>query len=199
MTDQVKRILKRVFGYDEFRPLQEEIIQNVLTKNDTLVIMPTGGGKSLCYQIPGLVFNGLTVVISPLISLMKDQVEQLKELGVPAALLNSSLSYDEYKYNVGRIKRNEIKLLYLAPEALLKPRTLEMLSGLPVDVDCITIDEAHCISDWGHDFRPEYRQIIDVRERFPKAVCVALTATATARVREDIINNIKLDRSNQFI
>lgn len=199
MIEQAKKILKQVFGYDEFRSLQEPIIQNVLKKNDTLVIMPTGGGKSLCYQIPALMFKGLTIVISPLISLMKDQVEQLMELGVPAGLLNSSLSYEEYRYNVGRVKRNEVKLLYVAPETLLKPRMLEMLSTLSVPVDCITIDEAHCISEWGHDFRPEYRQLVEVRKRFPSAVCMALTATATPRVQQDIKATLDFDASNEFI
>jgi ATP-dependent DNA helicase RecQ len=197
--EQAKKILKEVFGYEEFRSLQEKVIAHVLEKKDTLVIMPTGGGKSLCYQIPALIFKGLTIVISPLISLMKDQVEQLKEWGIPAVNLNSSISYDEYLYNVAKLRRNEVRLLYLAPEALLKPKMLEMLTGLPVDIDCITIDEAHCISEWGHDFRPEYRQIVEVRDRFPKAVCIALTATATARVREDIKANLHFDKSAQFI
>ncbi len=199
MIEKAKNILKQVFGYNEFRSLQEPIIQNILKKNDTLIIMPTGGGKSLCYQIPALMFKGLTLVISPLISLMKDQVEQLEELGVPAGLLNSSLSYEEYRYNVGRIRRNEVKLLYVAPETLLKTRMLEMLSTLSVPVDCITIDEAHCISEWGHDFRPEYRQLVEVRKRFPSAVCMALTATATPRVQQDIKTTLKFDTSNEFI
>jgi ATP-dependent DNA helicase RecQ len=197
MIEQAKKILKNVFGYDEFRSLQEPIIHNVLKKNDTLVIMPTGGGKSLCYQIPALMFKGLTVVISPLISLMKDQVGQLVELGVPTTLLNSSLPHDEYIYNVDRVRRNEVKLLYLAPETLLKPRTLKLLSTIPVD--CITIDEAHCISEWGHDFRPEYRQLVEVRKQFPSAVCMALTATATPRVQQDIKDTLHFDASNEFI
>jgi ATP-dependent DNA helicase RecQ len=196
---QAYRILKDVFGYDSFRSLQEVVLQHILAKKDTLVIMPTGGGKSLCYQIPALIFNGLTIVISPLISLMKDQVEQLNELGVPAVVLNSTLSREEYRSNVAMLRRNEVKLLYLAPEALLRPWMLDMLSSLPVDVECLTIDEAHCISEWGHDFRPEYRQIADVRSRFPKAVCIALTATATPQVREDIKNSLNFDQSSQFI
>ncbi len=197
MISRAKTVLGDVFGYDEFRPLQREIIGNVLKKRDTLVIMPTGGGKSLCYQIPALIFKGLTIVVSPLISLMKDQVEQLTELGVPAVVLNSSLSNEEYSRNLERVKKNGVKLLYLAPEALLTPGMLSMLSSLRVD--CLAIDEAHCISEWGHDFRPEYRQLVGVRSRFPFATCVALTATATPRVQEDIKNNLKFDASNEFI
>ena len=197
MISRAKTVLGDIFGYDEFRPLQREIIGNVLKKRDTLVIMPTGGGKSLCYQIPALIFKGLTIVVSPLISLMKDQVEQLTELGVPAVVLNSSLSNEEYSRNLERVKKNGVKLLYLAPEALLTAGMLSMLSSLRVD--CLAIDEAHCISEWGHDFRPEYRQLVGVRSRFPFATCVALTATATPRVQEDIKNNLKFDASNEFI
>jgi ATP-dependent DNA helicase RecQ len=199
MIQEAKKILKKVFGYDEFRSVQEAVIENVLNKNDTLVIMPTGGGKSLCYQLPALMFDGLTIVVSPLISLMKDQVEQLRELGAPAVLLNSSLSYGEYLDNADRVRRNEAKLLYVAPETLLKPRILEMLSTVPVD--SLTIDEAHCISEWGHDFRPEYRELAEVRKRFPQAVCIALTATATPRVRQDIKSTLRipLDRPGEFI
>ena len=184
MIQNPETVLKNVFGYDEFRPLQAEIIENILNRNDSLVIMPTGGGKSICYQIPSLIFEGLTIVISPLISLMKDQVEQLIELGVGAVLLNSTLSPAQYRHNVIQIKERRAKLLYIAPESLLKQGVLEMLSS--VQVDCMAIDEAHCISEWGHDFRPEYRQLSAVRERFSNVVCVALTATATQRVRDDI-------------
>lgn len=197
MIDKASAILNNVFGYDTFRPLQQEVIGNILKHNDTLVIMPTGGGKSLCYQIPALLFEGLTVVVSPLISLMKDQVEQLAELGVEAVVLNSSLSHQEYHDNTERIRRNEIRLLYLAPETLLMQKTLTLLSSL--QLDCLTIDEAHCISEWGHDFRPEYRQLIEIRDRFPKAVCVALTATATPRVQKDIKESLQLETSNAFV
>lgn len=197
MTHKAKTILKNVFGYDEFVSLQEEIIKNVLRKNNTLVIMPTGGGKSLCYQIPALIFHGLTIVVSPLISLMKDQVEQLKEVGVDTVLLNSSISPAEYRRNVERIKQEDVKLLYIAPESLLKPNILALLSS--VQVDCLAIDEAHCISQWGHDFRPEYRQLVDVRNTFKTATCIALTATATPRVKEDIKNNLGFDTSNEYI
>ena len=195
--DQARTLLKTVFGYDEFRPLQAEIIQAVLAKRDTLVVMPTGGGKSICYQIPALIFDGLTIVISPLISLMKDQVEQLAQSGVAAAFLNSSLAPAQYHANVRRVEKGELKLLYLAPEALLKRNMLELLSS--VRVDCLTIDEAHCISEWGHDFRPEYRELVAARTLFPKIPCVSLTATATPRVREDIKTNLKMDTCCEFV
>ena len=190
-------ILKETFGYDTFRPLQREVIENVLARKDTLAVMPTGGGKSLCYQIPSLLFDGLTVVVSPLISLMKDQVEQLRAYGVPSLFLNSTLSPQEYQENIDYVRNGEVKLLYVAPETLLTPRILSLLES--VQVDCITIDEAHCISEWGHDFRPEYRQIVEVRKRFPKAVCLALTATATSRVRQDIRTTLKFSTTNEFI
>lgn len=190
-------ILKNTFGYDTFRPLQREVIENVLARRDTIAVMPTGGGKSLCYQIPALLLNGLTVVVSPLIALMKDQVEQLRAFGVPALFLNSSLAPQEYMENMDYVKRGEVKLLYVAPETLLTPRILALLAD--VKVDLLTIDEAHCISEWGHDFRPEYRQIAEVRKRFPEAVCLALTATATARVRQDIRGTLKFATTNEFI
>ncbi len=190
-------ILKETFGYDTFRPLQQEIIENALAQKDTLAIMPTGGGKSLCYQIPSLLFDGLTVVVSPLISLMKDQVEQLRAFGVPALFINSTLSPQEYQQNIDDVKRGAVKLLYVAPETLLTPKILSLLDS--VQVDCLTIDEAHCISEWGHDFRPEYRQLVEVRKRFPKAVCLALTATATSRVRQDIRNTLKFSTTNEFV
>jgi len=190
-------ILKETFGYDTFRPLQSEVIENVLASRDTLAVMPTGGGKSLCYQIPALLFDGLTVVISPLIALMKDQVEQLRAYGVPSLFLNSTLSPQEYQENMEYVRNGEVKLLYVAPETLLTPRILALLDS--VQVDCITIDEAHCISEWGHDFRPEYRQIVAVRKRFPKAVCLALTATATSRVRDDIRATLKFTTTNEFV
>lgn len=195
--ENAKRILKNIFGYDSFRPLQQEIIQNILNKHDTLVIMPTGGGKSLCYQIPALLFENPTVVISPLISLMKDQVVQLKQLGVNAVVLNSSLSAAEYYKNLNEIANKKAKILYIAPESLQKEEIVNLLNSN--NPECITVDEAHCISEWGHDFRPEYRQIGELRRKFPKAVCVALTATATPRVQSDIINNLAMDESSKFL
>jgi len=190
-------ILKDTFGYDTFRPLQREVIENVLAHKDTLAIMPTGGGKSLCYQIPALLLSGLTVVVSPLIALMKDQVEQLRAAGVPALFLNSSLDPQSYVENMEYVANRAVRLLYVAPETLLTPRLFALLDS--VKVDLVVIDEAHCISEWGHDFRPEYCQLVDVRHRFPQAVCLALTATATPRVRADIKTSLGFKTSNEFI
>nr|MBC8191289.1 RecQ family ATP-dependent DNA helicase [FCB group bacterium] len=197
MIKEAQNILKDIFGYDDFRPLQKEVIENVLKKKDTLCIMPTGSGKSLCYQIPALLFDGLTIVVSPLISLMEDQVKQLEALGVEALMLNSSLSPNEYQMNVQLLRQNKVRLLYLAPETLLMGRTLALLESQKVAA--FIIDEAHCISEWGHDFRPEYRQLMDLRERFPDAVCLALTATATQRVQQDIQKSLRFDKSASFV
>jgi ATP-dependent DNA helicase RecQ len=190
-------ILKNTFGYDTFLPLQKEVIENILARRDTLAIMPTGGGKSLCYQIPAQLFDGLTVVVSPLIALMKDQVEQMRASGVPALFLNSTLSPQVYQENMEYVRRGEVKLLYVAPETLLTPRIFALLDTIKVDL--LTIDEAHCISEWGHDFRPEYRQLVGVRKRYPKAVCLAMTATATPRVRSDIKTTLGFTASNEFV
>ena len=195
--EKAKKILKDVFGYDSFRHLQQEIIQNILNKNDSLVIMPTGGGKSLCYQIPALIFDGLTIVISPLISLMRDQVEQLRQLGVNAALLNSSLSQDVYRVNYESVKTGKAKLLYLAPESLAKEEITSLLKSLRLD--CITVDEAHCISEWGHDFRKDYRQLGILRKNFPSSVCIGLTATATPRVQDDVMKNLNMIQPKKFV
>lgn len=192
-----RQYLKHVFGHDNFRALQEEIITHVLERHDALIVLPTGGGKSLCYQLPALIFQGVSVVVSPLISLMQDQVMQLEQKGIPAAFLNSTLSYDAYVETMHQVKRGEIKLLYVAPETLVRNEILLMLDAS--NVACIAIDEAHCISQWGHDFRPEYRQLVSVRERFPNAVCVAMTATATPRVQADITQQLRLQTENQFI
>lgn len=192
-----RRLLKRTFGFDGFWPLQEEVIGNVLDKRDTLAVMPTGSGKSLCYQLPALLFTGLTVVVSPLISLMQDQVEQLQASGIAAVTLNSTLGYQAYGRNVDRIRSSEVRLLYVAPETLLRPETMVLLERQAVD--CLTIDEAHCISEWGHDFRPEYRQLVDVRRRLPDAVCVAVTATATEHVRADIKRSLQITDADEFL
>ena len=192
----MKKLLKQYYGYKDFRPGQKEIIDSILQGNDTLAIMPTGGGKSLCYQIPSLIFSGLTVVISPLIALMEDQVKSLDSVGIPSLFLNSSLEWEEYTYNMSQIRSGKIKLLYCAPETLVTERIQNLLAQ--VEVSCITIDEAHCISEWGHDFRPEYRKIAQIRQLFPKAVCLALTATATETVRKDIKKTLKLGQNKDY-
>lgn len=194
MQKTPEQILKSVFGYDKFMPGQREIIQNILEGRDTLAVMPTGGGKSLCYQIPALIFDGITVVVSPLISLMQDQVGALLENGVSAAFLNSTLNLDEYKKTVRDIKSGGAKLLYLSPEALATERVKSILREADVPVSCVTIDEAHCISEWGHDFRPDYMEIAAFRNEFKDAVCLALTATATKQVQADIVRNLKLKK-----
>lgn len=192
MQKEAGEILKKVFGYDSFRPGQEEIISNVLSGRDTLAVLPTGGGKSLCYQIPALIFDGITLVVSPLISLMQDQVGALRENGVNAAFLNSTLSIEEYNDTVHAIQGGETKLLYLSPEALATERVKNILRNVGTRISCITIDEAHCISEWGHDFRPDYMEISSLRNEFKDAVFLALTATATKRVQSDIIKNLEL-------
>jgi ATP-dependent DNA helicase RecQ len=189
---QPETVLKSVFGYESFRPLQKEIIENVLAGRDTLAVMPTGGGKSLCYQIPALIFDGLTVVVSPLISLMQDQVSGLVADGVNAVFLNSTLEWADYCRAADSIRAGETKLVYLSPEGLNTERMRDLLHSDGVKINCITIDEAHCISEWGHDFRPDYMEIASVREQFPDAVCLALTATATKQVREDIVRNLRM-------
>ncbi len=196
-TSLARQKLREVFGFDDYRPLQQEIVESVLSGRDTVVVMPTGGGKSLCFQLPALVFEGLTVVVSPLISLMHDQVLHLDSYGARAVLLNSSLDRESYSANLGRVRRGDVDLLYLAPETLMKGSVLDLL--MSVRVDCLAIDEAHCISDWGHDFRPEYRELADVRHQIGAGVCIALTATATPRVREDIARNMHLRDSLEFV
>lgn len=188
-----ENILNNVFGYKNFRPLQRNVIQNVLDGRDTIAVMPTGGGKSLCYQIPALILDGLTVVISPLISLMQDQVSQLKSLGIPAVFLNSTLDANEYFEICKEIRRGKIKLLYLSPESLNTNRIQNLLHSENVFLSCLTVDESHCISSWGHDFRPDYFEISNIREQFPKAVCLALTATATEQVRNDIAKCLRME------
>ena len=189
--------LKAYFGFDRFLPLQEEIITKVLAKRDTLVLMPTGGGKSLCYQLPALRLKGLTLVVSPLIALMKDQVDGLRADGVPAGLLNSTLAAQEANQVQDQARQGKIKILYVAPERLALPGFQRFLQSL--DVSLIAIDEAHCISEWGHDFRPDYRNLKSLRRDFPGVPVIALTATATEPVREDIINQLGLDKPEIFI
>lgn len=198
ITKCAQEILKDIFGYDSFRPLQLEIIKNLLAGKDTLAIMPTGGGKSLCYQIPALIFKGITIVVSPLISLMQNQVSSLKENGVPAEFLNSSLEFSEYLETVKKLKDGEIKIVYVSPEGLASDKMMGIFHECSMPINCITIDEAHCVSEWGHDFRPDYLSISNVRKHFPNAVCLALTATATASVQQDIIKNLQLYRPTVF-
>lgn len=186
----LRNLLKKHWGYDSFRPLQEEAIQCVLDRRDSLVVMPTGGGKSLCYQIPALCLDGVAIVVSPLISLMKDQVDALRQIGIPAAALNSSTSPDEQRTAAREVMAGRLKILYMAPERLLSTGTLEWLSNQSISM--IAIDEAHCISSWGHDFRPEYRALSQVRKRFPGASLHGFTATATEQVRNDIAAQLKL-------
>ena len=185
-------VLKSVFGYSSFRPLQKEIIQNVCSGRDTLAIMPTGGGKSLTYQIPALIFDGLTIVVSPLIALMHDQVSSLASNGIEAVFLNSSLEWEEYKSCVARVLSGKVKIVYVSPEGLATQKIQTLLHNENLHIKCFTIDEAHCISEWGHDFRPDYLAIASVRRQFPQAVCLALTATATKHVRDDIVNNLQM-------
>ena len=192
-----RHVLKQTFGFGEFLPLQADIVVRVLQRRDTLVIMPTGGGKSLCYQLPALLLDGLTVVVSPLIALMQDQVNQLHQLDVQAAFLNSTLTNREYVNIANRVRSGEVRILYVAPETLLRPETLVLLEQSRLA--CLAVDEAHCISEWGHDFRPEYRQLQQMRQRFPQAACVALTATATLRVREDIRRLLGIEAAGEFV
>lgn len=193
----MKELLKRYFGYDSFRPMQSEVVESVLEANDSLVVMPTGGGKSICYQLPALKLKGLTIVISPLISLMKDQVDSLKANGIKAEYLNSSLSFSEIRIIQGRLALGDIKILYLSPERLAGENFSMFLKTL--NVNLIAIDEAHCISEWGHDFRPDYRNLKELRKAFPNTPFIALTATATKKVREDIMNQLYLKNPKVFV
>jgi ATP-dependent DNA helicase RecQ len=186
----LRSTLKKHFGYDEFRPLQREIIQDALAGRDVFVLMPTGGGKSLCFQLPALMRNGLTIVVSPLISLMKDQVDALQTSGIPATYLNSTLDREEAKVRWRGLHRGEYRMLYVAPERLMLDTFLER--ALNWNIAQLAIDEAHCISEWGHDFRPEYRELKKLRKHLPDVPIMALTATATERVRGDIIKELKL-------
>ena len=190
-------VLQTVFGYAQFRPKQRAIIDNILAKRDTLVILPTGGGKSLCYQLPALLFDGITVVVSPLIALMEDQVSQLQQMGISAEYLNSTVAHHAYTNQMRHVRAGQIKLLYLSPETFLQPEIRLMLDES--NVTCVAIDEAHCISSWGHDFRPEYRQLAKLRTRYRSAVWVALTATATERVQADIRQSLQFGTDDCFV
>ncbi|MCE9611173.1 MAG: DNA helicase RecQ [Chthoniobacter sp.] len=191
------RTLKQSFGYDSFRPLQEEIITDALAGRDVFALLPTGGGKSLCFQLPALVREGLTVVVSPLIALMKDQVDALTASGVAATFLNSTLGETESRARLRDLYDHRYRLLYAAPERLMIPTFLERLREW--NVAQFAIDEAHCISEWGHDFRPEYRQLAKLREIFPAVPFMALTATATERVRGDIVKHLRLREPRTYV
>jgi ATP-dependent DNA helicase RecQ len=190
----LEQALKHFFGYDSFRPGQREIVEAALQKRDMMIVMPTGGGKSLCFQLPALLKPGLTVVVSPLIALMQDQVEALQDNGIGATFLNSTLSSQETRSRETAILEGKIKLLYVAPERLLGERFLPFLDIVAnkLGISAFAIDEAHCVSEWGHDFRPEYRQMQRVRDRYPNIPIMGLTATATERVRQDIIQQLTL-------
>ncbi|RDI48064.1 DNA helicase RecQ [Aquicella lusitana] len=193
----IQDILRDTFGYDRFRPLQEKIIRSVIAGDDNFVLMPTGGGKSLCYQVPALVRPGVAIVVSPLISLMQDQVESLKANGLAAAYYNSSLAEAEARQVLAKLHNEELDFLYIAPERLMSPAFLTRLKDL--DLALFAIDEAHCVSQWGHDFRPEYLQLGQLRQHFPAVPIIALTATADKQTRTDITQRLQLTSANVHI
>ena len=193
---QALQILDKYWGYDTFRPVQEDIILSVLDKNDTFGLMPTGGGKSLCFQVPGMVFNGICLVISPLVALMKDQVAQLQNRNIKAIALTGSIKSDELIQLLDNCQFGNYKFLYLSPERLEQEWVLERIKGLPISL--IAIDEAHCVSQWGHDFRPSYLKIKNLKTHFPKIPFIALTASATPQVQKDIIDLLALENPQTF-
>jgi ATP-dependent DNA helicase RecQ len=190
-------ILNSTFGYHEFRGPQAAVIDALVAGEDVLVLMPTGGGKSLCYQIPALVREGVGIVVSPLIALMQDQVSALRELGVRAGFLNSSLSPQEMWQTELALQRGELDMLYVAPERLIQPRTLELFHQIKISL--FAIDEAHCVSQWGHDFRSDYLKLELLHREFPQVPRIALTATADVRTRDEIIARLQLENAQQFI
>ncbi|MDX8412135.1 MAG: DNA helicase RecQ [Mariprofundaceae bacterium] len=197
MTDAALQALRTTFGFDAFRPQQQAIIQTLLSGSDALVLMPTGGGKSLCYQIPSMLRHGTGIVISPLIALMQDQVSALTQAGVRAACLNSALQTGAQRESEQRLLAGELDLIYVAPERLLTPRFLDLLARIRIAL--FAIDEAHCVSQWGHDFRPEYMQLSELHERFPEVPRIALTATADGPTRQEIIERLGLSQARHFI
>ncbi|MGW8368019.1 MAG: RecQ family ATP-dependent DNA helicase, partial [Gammaproteobacteria bacterium] len=196
-NDPLSETLRRVFGLHEFRPLQREIIDTLIAGDDAFVLMPTGGGKSLCYQLPALVRDGVALVVSPLISLMKDQVDALTANGVAAAFYNSALGSDAARQVLAKLHGGELDLLYVAPERLMNPAFVERLGSIPLAL--IAVDEAHCVSQWGHDFRPEYAQLGGLRQTFPDVPLIALTATADPHTRSDIVRVLALEHARQFV
>ena len=191
------QVLKQRFGHDGFLPLQGDIVHNVLAGRDSLVLMPTGGGKSICYQLPAVILDGLTLVVSPLIALMKDQVDALRSRGVRAAFINSTMTHAEVRDVQLDAYHGRLDILYVAPERLVLQQFGDFLHA--VNLSLIAIDEAHCISEWGHDFRPDYRNLQALRDRFPNTPLIALTATATERVREDVVHQLKMPAAKRFI
>jgi ATP-dependent DNA helicase RecQ len=196
-VQDLHQALKKYWGYDTFRPMQERIIHSLMAGNDVAVVMPTGGGKSLCYQLPALVLGQTVVVVSPLIALMQDQVAQLADMGIPSALLNSTLPQEEQRAVMRAAVQGAFRLLYLSPERLARQDTIGWLEKVPVA--CFAIDEAHCISEWGHEFRPEYRQLAALRRHFPDKPIAAFTASATRRVRHDILQQLQLRDPHKYI
>jgi ATP-dependent DNA helicase RecQ len=195
--DQARALLRARFGFQEFRPGQERAVESVLAGRDTLVVLPTGGGKSVCYQVPALLLPGITVVVSPLISLMKDQVDALTARGIPATFVNSTLTSGEVAERMTRVARGEVKMLYVAPERFDVGTAAERLRD--VGVSLLAVDEAHCISEWGHDFRPSYLRVAQVREKLGWPPAVALTATATQHVRQDIVRQLRMEDAETII
>lgn len=198
MYSKAKSILKKFYGYDDFRPGQKKVVQSLLSRKDTLAIMPTGAGKSICFQIPALLFEGITLVVSPLISLMKDQVDSLKELGISAVYINSSVGKKELVHSLQEIAAGFYKIIYIAPERLSPEYLPDIFKNLPISM--IAVDEAHCLSQWGHDFRPSYKNILTFIQSLPaKPLIGAFTATATPEVKEDIIKLLSLENPAVFI
>ncbi|MCX6268519.1 MAG: RecQ family ATP-dependent DNA helicase [Bacteroidetes bacterium] len=196
MAFTIHQILLKYWGFSSFRPLQEEIIQSVLDGNDTLALLPTGGGKSLCFQVPALAKDGICLVVSPLIALMKDQVDNLKRRGIPAAAIYSGMHADEIRIILDNCCYGNTKLLYVSPERLKSDKMLEALKRMKVNL--IAVDEAHCVSQWGYDFRPPYLQIAEIRQIIPGIPVMALTATATPKVVKDIQRRLAFKKEKVF-